>query len=348
MLRRRRAPPTWRAPRPAACTCSTADERDPKTTTSYGLGAAGRRRGGGRARTEVVVGLGGSATNDGGAGMLAALGAAPLDAAGVRAAVRRRGAGRRAPRSAACRGCARRPPGRRHRRRQPADRPARRQQRLRPAEGRRPRPTCCCSTPRWSGSPACWRRICRLPAAAWRRCPAAGAAGGLGAALLALGGRLRVRASAWSRAADRAGRRARRRRPGDHRRGLVRPPVAARQGGRRGGRRRPRPGPALRGAGRAGRAPAAGRPPAAGVTEAYSLVEHFGGVERGAGPARPRACARLGARAGRPVDAGSDMPSPAETGTACPPDWECAADGASVGPELRTHAPDPARREIRT
>jgi glycerate 2-kinase len=56
-------------------------ERDPKTTTSYGLGVlitaaveAGVRR--------VVIGLGGSATNDGGAGMLAALGAAPLDAAG--------------------------------------------------------------------------------------------------------------------------------------------------------------------------------------------------------------------------------------------------------------------------
>jgi glycerate 2-kinase len=56
-------------------------ERDPKTTTSYGLGVlvataveAGVRR--------VVIGLGGSATNDGGAGMLAALGAAPLDSAG--------------------------------------------------------------------------------------------------------------------------------------------------------------------------------------------------------------------------------------------------------------------------
>jgi glycerate kinase len=55
--------------------------RDPKTTTSYGLGVlvaaaveAGVRR--------IVVGLGGSATNDGGAGMLAALGAAALDAAG--------------------------------------------------------------------------------------------------------------------------------------------------------------------------------------------------------------------------------------------------------------------------
>jgi glycerate kinase len=59
----------------------SADERDPRTTTSYGLGAlvAAAVESGVR---EVVVGLGGSATNDGGAGMLAALGAAPLDAAG--------------------------------------------------------------------------------------------------------------------------------------------------------------------------------------------------------------------------------------------------------------------------
>jgi glycerate kinase len=56
-------------------------ERDPKHTTTFGLGPlilaaveAGAR--------QVVVGLGGSATNDGGAGLLAALGAAPLDEAG--------------------------------------------------------------------------------------------------------------------------------------------------------------------------------------------------------------------------------------------------------------------------
>jgi len=56
-------------------------ERDPKRTTSYGLGlllAAAVETGARR----IVVGLGGSATNDAGAGMLAALGAAPLDAAG--------------------------------------------------------------------------------------------------------------------------------------------------------------------------------------------------------------------------------------------------------------------------
>ncbi|MPZ28050.1 MAG: glycerate kinase [Micromonosporaceae bacterium] len=56
-------------------------ERDPTVTSSYGLGqllaaavATGAR--------ELVVGLGGSATNDAGAGMLAALGAPAVDAAG--------------------------------------------------------------------------------------------------------------------------------------------------------------------------------------------------------------------------------------------------------------------------
>jgi glycerate kinase len=56
-------------------------ERDPRVTTSYGLGPlltaaveAGVR--------EVVVGLGGSGTNDAGAGLLAALDAPALDAAG--------------------------------------------------------------------------------------------------------------------------------------------------------------------------------------------------------------------------------------------------------------------------
>lgn len=56
-------------------------ERDPKATTSYGLGlllAAAVETG----AQEVVVGLGGSAVNDAGAGMLAALGAPPVDSAG--------------------------------------------------------------------------------------------------------------------------------------------------------------------------------------------------------------------------------------------------------------------------
>ena len=59
----------------------TPEERDPNTATSYGLGlllTAAVESG----ATEVVIGLGGSATNDAGAGMLAALGAPPVDAAG--------------------------------------------------------------------------------------------------------------------------------------------------------------------------------------------------------------------------------------------------------------------------
>jgi glycerate kinase len=59
----------------------TEPERDPNTTSSYGLGlliTAAVEAG----AAEVVIGLGGSATNDGGAGMLAALGAPPVDAAG--------------------------------------------------------------------------------------------------------------------------------------------------------------------------------------------------------------------------------------------------------------------------
>jgi glycerate 2-kinase len=60
-----------------------AGERDPRRTTTHGVGQlvraaldAGVER--------VVVGLGGSATNDGGAGLLAALGLQRLDAAGER------------------------------------------------------------------------------------------------------------------------------------------------------------------------------------------------------------------------------------------------------------------------
>lgn len=60
----------------------TEAERDPLVTSSYGLGAllaAAVECGAGT----VVVGLGGSATNDAGAGMLAALGVTPLDEAGA-------------------------------------------------------------------------------------------------------------------------------------------------------------------------------------------------------------------------------------------------------------------------
>lgn len=54
------------------------DRRDPTVTTTYGVGellGAALRTG----ATRIVLGLGGSATNDGGAGMLAALGVGPSD-----------------------------------------------------------------------------------------------------------------------------------------------------------------------------------------------------------------------------------------------------------------------------
>jgi glycerate kinase len=57
------------------------DERDPLRTTSYGLGVLLTAAVESGART-VVIGLGGSATNDAGAGMLTALGAVPVDSAG--------------------------------------------------------------------------------------------------------------------------------------------------------------------------------------------------------------------------------------------------------------------------
>jgi glycerate kinase len=65
-----------------ACGLHLVDVRDPLRASTYGVGQAiGAAVDGGA--TRVVVGLGGSATNDGGAGMLAALGATadvPLDA----------------------------------------------------------------------------------------------------------------------------------------------------------------------------------------------------------------------------------------------------------------------------
>ncbi|MFF5178318.1 glycerate kinase [Micromonospora sp. NPDC000316] len=59
----------------------TPAERDPKATTSYGLGLLFTAAVESGART-VVIGLGGCGTNDGGAGMLTALGVTPLDDAG--------------------------------------------------------------------------------------------------------------------------------------------------------------------------------------------------------------------------------------------------------------------------
>ncbi|MGH8792803.1 MAG: glycerate kinase, partial [Stackebrandtia sp.] len=59
-----------------------ADERDPLRANSFGLGmlVAACVESGAR---EIVVGLGGSAVNDCGAGALTALGVTPLDAAGA-------------------------------------------------------------------------------------------------------------------------------------------------------------------------------------------------------------------------------------------------------------------------
>ena len=59
----------------------SAAERDPLVTSSYGLGtliSAAADAG----AAEIVIGLGGSATNDAGAGMLSALGAVAVDASG--------------------------------------------------------------------------------------------------------------------------------------------------------------------------------------------------------------------------------------------------------------------------
>ncbi|MBV9848624.1 MAG: glycerate kinase [Armatimonadetes bacterium] len=57
------------------------DRRDPRVTTTYGVGELLRAATEAGAR-EIIVGLGGSATNDGGAGAMQALGVRFLDAAG--------------------------------------------------------------------------------------------------------------------------------------------------------------------------------------------------------------------------------------------------------------------------
>lgn len=67
----------------AACGLHLVPEREPTVTTTYGVGQLVRAALDAGA-TRIVVGLGGSATNDGGAGMLAALGVGRYDAAGVR------------------------------------------------------------------------------------------------------------------------------------------------------------------------------------------------------------------------------------------------------------------------
>ena len=68
-----------------ACGLHLTARRDPTVTTTYGVGELVRAAVDLGAR-RVVVGLGGSATNDGGAGLLAALGLIGYDGAGVRLA----------------------------------------------------------------------------------------------------------------------------------------------------------------------------------------------------------------------------------------------------------------------
>src|SRR5439155_21588265 len=66
---------------PAGLSLLNPEERDPRTASTCGVGeliAAALAAGSGR----LIVGVGGSATNDGGAGMAAALGARLLDADG--------------------------------------------------------------------------------------------------------------------------------------------------------------------------------------------------------------------------------------------------------------------------
>ncbi len=166
----------------------------PLTATTYGTGElllaaidAGAR--------SIVLGVGGSATTDGGAGMLGALGARFTDAAGAPRRPRRRPAarsrGRRPdrPRPAA-RG--RRDRARR-RRRQPADRSQGRRGRLRATEGRGSGRT----SPHWTPVSAGWHTCSHRRRWGRARCeaaryPGAGAAGGIGyGALVGLGAAFR-------------------------------------------------------------------------------------------------------------------------------------------------------------
>ncbi len=121
---------TSRALRPAACTSSI--RRTRMHATTYGVGQAiGAALDAGARR--IVVGLGGSATNDGGAGLLAALGATadvPLDAGP--AALSGVTQVDLAPARSRLRRCRAR---HRRRRRRPAARHVRRHQDIRPAEG---------------------------------------------------------------------------------------------------------------------------------------------------------------------------------------------------------------------
>ena len=277
------------APRPAGCTWSPPTGATRRDHHAYGVGEliAGRGR---RRRRRVLVGLGGSATNDGGAGMLAALGAAPLD--GPARCRRRRRAGATAgldgaPGSAASRLVAasdvdnpllglngasavlRAAEGRRPRRRAAAGRRAR-------ALGRAcwspDRPDC---EPRWPTRPAPVR-----PAASARPCSP-------------LGGRV---LSGHRHVTDLVGLDARGRgRPGDHGRGQpsTGSRCAARSSAGVAEAARGRGVPCLVVAGPGRGRPAGGR--RGGRHRAYSLVEHFG-RPGGDGPADAPRPDRAGAR----------------------------------------------------
>ena len=191
-------------------------KRDPLHATTFGVGELIRHavRGGCR---RFLLGLGGSATNDGGAGMLQALGFSLLDESGR--PVARGAAGLRDLASLSAEGAL--PELRDCTFRAACDvtnplcGPARLQRRVRPAEGRFSR-----TDPRVDGWLARYAALaCRAFPGADPEAPGAGAAGGLGFAILAfLGGSLeRGRAAAPAR--DGHGGRAARRRAGDHRRG---------------------------------------------------------------------------------------------------------------------------------
>ena len=180
-----------------ACVCGLArlpgGRREPLTASSFGAGEvlraaleAGARR--------IILGVGGSASTDGGAGLLQALGARVLDARGEQLG---RGLGASWGRSGAGR-CRRARPGRaapgaavllahpRRRRGQPADRPGRRGRSVRAAEGRhagRGREL--------AGGLRHWAAVVASapglrPATDWSQAPGSGAAGGVGFAARAV------------------------------------------------------------------------------------------------------------------------------------------------------------------
>ena len=191
---------------PAGRAADTADGRSPRTAgESAQLIAAAVQAG----ATRIVVGLGGSASTDGGRGLIEELGG--LDAA------RRRLAG--VELIAACDV------------EYPLVGPSGAARVFGPQKGADP-----ATVATLEERLVAW--AAELDAAAGRQVsaePGAGAAGGIGAALLALGGRVRI-GRRDHRRAHRAGRRHRGRRSGDHRRGKVRRPIPARQSGRRAGR----------------------------------------------------------------------------------------------------------------